>query len=99
MRDDLSRVPGEMHEQFEFFWSQVQGLAQHLDAVCRCIDNEIAGRDRGCSSLRRAAKMGANTGQQFLDVEGLCNVVVGTAVERLDFRSFMVANREDEHRR
>ncbi len=68
--------------------------------VCAAdVDHKVAGLDGRGGPLRRAAQMGADAGQQFLNAEWLGHVVVGAGIERLDLRALVIANRKHQHRR
>ncbi len=68
-----------------------------IECDCR-IHHEVAGLDGRRGPLRGAAQMGADAGQQFLNAEGLGDVVVGAGVEGLDLGALVVAHGEDQHR-
>lgn len=96
--DDLAGVAGKVKEEFEFLRRKVQRPTHDLDAVCRRIDDEVAGGDCGLCALGGAAEMSTYAGKEFLNVEGLGYVVVGAGIESFDLGAFVVAYGEDEHR-
>ncbi len=99
VRHDLARMPGEVEHQVELFGREVNRLALHGDSVRGCIHDEVAGLDGGGGAFGCTAKMGAHAGQQFLNAEGLGDVVIGAGVEGLNLGSFVVTNRKHEYRR
>ena len=60
------------------------GLPCTVIGVGADVDDEVAGLDGRGGALGGAAQVGADAGQQFLNAEGLGDVVVGAGVERFD---------------
>jgi len=53
--------------------------------------------DSTAAVVRSGAQVGTDPGQQFLDAEGLGDVVVGAGVEGFDLGALVIAHGENEH--
>ena len=99
MGEDLSGVLSEDDEEVELLGCEVGFLAADEDFVLRNVDDEVAHGDDLLGlggGGGAAAELGADAGLQFLDAEGLGDVVVGAGVERGYFDGFLIANGEDD---
>ena len=95
---NFSRMASQVEEQVEFFWGEMDGLAEDGDAVSVRIDYEVARLHRGRGAFGSAAQVGADPCKQFLDAEGLGDVVVCARVEGFDLGALVVPHGENEHR-
>ena len=97
--EDLAGVAREEQEQVEFFGGEVHGAAGDADGVRGGIDDKIADLDGAVAgALGSAAEMSTDAGKEFLDVEGLGDVVVGSGIEGFDLGVFLIADGEDDDR-
>ena len=62
------------------------------------VNHKVTGLDGRRGPLRGAAQVSADAGQEFLNAEGLGDVIVSAGVQRLDLGALMVADRKDEDR-
>jgi hypothetical protein len=79
--DDLSLVAGHVQKQVELLGSEMHRPAENRDGVGFGVDDKVAGLNGGGGAFGRAAKMGADAGEKFLDAEGLGDVVVSAGVK------------------
>src|SRR5580704_6912860 len=96
MGNDLSRMSGQMDEQVKLLRGEVDWAPENADQVSVGIDDEIASLEGSSRAFRRAAQVGAHSGQQFLDAEGLGDVVVSAGVQCLDLGALMVTDGENQ---
>src|SRR6266446_7444869 len=74
-------------------------LAANHDTVLRYVDQEVAGFDdlwRFTVGGGAATQLSADAGLQFLNAEGLGDVVVGTCVEGFNFHQVLIADGEND---
>jgi hypothetical protein len=99
MGNDPPGVSREMNQQLKFLRREVQWFSNDLDAVRHGVNDEVTRADYRFGSLRRAPQMRTHSGEEFLDAERLCDVIVGAGIERLNLRTLVIANRQDQDRR
>src|SRR6185437_12531014 len=91
------RVLHEDFEQREFPAGEIDVLVPQLDRVTQQIHAYAAMGDHGLLYRRLAPQQGTYVGEQFIEAEGLGQVIVGAEVETLDAILHRVARAEDEH--
>src|SRR6185312_15479555 len=76
---------------------EIDVLVPQLDRVTQQIHAYAAMGDHGLLYRRLAPQQGTYVGEQFIEAEGLGQVIVGAEVETLDAILHRVARAEDEH--
>ena len=93
----FSSVGDELPKQLEFLGRQLYGSAFYGDRAFFEIDHQIVGNEGRDGVAGAGATQGsADAGHQFLDAEGLDDVIIGAGVERLDLVAFGVAHGEHD---
>src|ERR1700741_4024199 len=99
--DHLSGMPGEIYQEVELFWRQVNLYFFYLNLARRNIDTEISDLDHcslGFGRNRTPPKGCSHPGQQFVHVERLGDVIVSSSIERLHFDGLLAFYRENDDR-
>jgi len=99
MGDDLTGMPGQVHEEIKFLRREMKGLSKHLREMRSLVDDKVSGLDFCSGALGRPAQMRANACEKLLNAEGLGYVIVGSRIQRFDLAAFLAAHRQDEYRR
>src|SRR3990167_795428 len=82
--DYFALVVHQVAQQLVFLRRQLDRLACAGDAAGTRIEPDRAGGKFGRSVARRTADQRAQAGDQFLGLEGLCEIVVGAGIESGD---------------
>ena len=90
--DHLAGMAGQVRKQIEFLGREVDCFAEHGDTVVGNVDDEVAGLDGRGRALGSTPQMSAHARQQFLNAEGLCDVVVGAGIERFNLGTLVLAH-------
>jgi hypothetical protein len=95
--EHFAGIAREEQEQVELLGREVDEAASDGNAVRGWIDEKVAHLNGAVTdALRCASQMGADAGEEFLDVEGFGDVIIGAGVESFDLGVFLVANRENQ---
>lgn len=98
MRHDLPGIAGQVKEEVELLWSEVDGFPQDGDGVPDGIHHKVAVLNGSGGALGRSPEMSAHAGQKLLYSEWFGDIIVGTGVEGFNLGAFVVADGEDQHR-
>src|SRR5215469_3485386 len=84
MSDDLPWMPGEVNQQVELFRRQVNFVFLNLNPVRWNVDKKVPYLDYRSLGLKRDCgppECSADSGQQFVHIERLGDVIVGSGIE------------------
>src|SRR6478735_12161940 len=84
LRDQLTRVQHQILEHLVLIAGQVDALALHAHGLRGKIQRHRAAIQRRLAPARGAAQQRVDAREQFLDVEGLDEVIVGASLQSLD---------------
>ena len=94
--DDFAAVEAEVFEEGVFARGEVHGFSAERDGACGGRDLDIAEREHRAGLAGAAADECAQAGEEFGEVEGFDEVVVGAEVEAADAVCGAVARGEEE---
>ena len=77
----------------------MDAVARDLNGLLVEIDDQVAGRDHRLGMALRAADDGVNAGDEFVFMEGLGQIIVGTEAEALHLVFDAGETRKDKNRR
>lgn len=95
--DDLASVKGEVFEKRVLTSGEWHLLGGEGHASCSGVDGEFADFNRGMAGSLRASDEGPDSGEEFIEIEGLRKVVVGTVIQSFDAVGRGVERRKHEH--
>ena len=96
--DDGPLAAGEVFEQCVLLAGERDGAAGAGDGVGVGVDLQIVDAQHGAPEHRGAAEEGADAGEEFVEVEGFGEVVVGAGIEPVDAGGRVAAGRQHEDR-
>ena len=82
--ENLAGVAEEVGQERIFFGREIEGVPGPLDALGGQVDRHVGRGQDGAGPSLRAAKHGAEPGQQFVERERLAEVVIRASIEPRD---------------
>ncbi|MNI31208.1 hypothetical protein D3C73_850830 [compost metagenome] len=95
--DGVAHALHQRQQRVIFMRAQADFLAASLDDAARGFQHHVAATQRGHHAVAAASKHGTQAGQQFVQLKGLDQVIVGARVQPLDAFAQAVARGDDQY--